>query len=207
MQLRSSRKSERKHITWRGTEMLQLSWLRWKCISMSQYLVMNIRKKITTCIYGIKKWIPSLFWVEKKSTWLLFCCLPSRWSRNVTRPCNLWRTNYPIISNTIVLYNQIEIQWAMFVWWIYYKVAVVPWTSSTRSSNLYSNQRQNLHQNPLILTNLLEVKSNLIKQWAGTLCRIKHILIQYHGQHPTHIWDPPPGDPLIWSVYMNDFRV
>lgn len=139
------------------------------------------QKKITTCIYGIKKWIPSLLWVEKKSTWLLFCCLPSRWSRNVTRPCNLWRTNYPIISNTIVLYNQIEIQWAMFVWWIYYKVAVVPWTSSTRSSNLYSNQRQNLHQNPLILTNLLEVKSNLIKQSAGTLCRTKHILIQYHG--------------------------
>ena len=32
----------------------------------------------------------------------------------------------------------------------YYKVAVVPWTSSTRSSNLYSNERQNLHQNPLI---------------------------------------------------------
>lgn len=28
-------------------------------------LVDEYQKKITTCINGIKKWIPSLFWVEK----------------------------------------------------------------------------------------------------------------------------------------------
>ena len=46
--------------------MLQLSWIRWKCISMSQYLVMNIRKKSQHVSMVSRSEYPPYFGLKKR---------------------------------------------------------------------------------------------------------------------------------------------